>query len=243
MPDRTTRSFANGLEQQLLASMAHELKSPLTLISGLSSELEQVRADPKQFEQCVARIQFSSDRLLSLIDSVLRGYELNQNMLELNFEPVCPRLIMEDVANELAPHAKRQAQLIAIVTKPKRQTVMADRGCLHAVLFNLLDNAIKYSKTETTIELEERSRAGYAQLAVKNYGSGIKKSELKRLFSQFGRIKRPVPKWATATGMGLYIAKSLTEAMHGELNLSRRNDGSSFLVNLPLSRQASLFEI
>ena len=236
-------SLTDAVNQQLIASVAHELKSPLTLISGLSAQLQSPKIDPKQYQQYVQRIQFSSDRLLGLVDSILRGYELNQNMLELNLVPVCPQLILEEVAHELEPHARKQAQLIAIKNTRQRQTVLADQGCLHAVLFNLLDNAIKYSDAECTIELEARLRAGHAQIAVKDYGKGINKADLKKLFAQFGRSQKPVPQWATTTGLGLYIARQLTEAMNGTLELTRRKDGSSFLVNLQLSQQLSLFEL
>ena len=231
----------SGMHQQLIASVAHELKSPLTLISGLSAQLQGSEVSSTQYQQYVERIQFSSDRLLSLIDSILRGYELEQHMLELRLEPISPQLIMEEVAHELMPHARKQAQLIAVKSFRQRQTILADKGCLHAVLFNLLDNAIKYSDAEATIELEARLRHGNAQLVVKDYGQGIKKNDLKKLFSQFRRVQRPVPQWATTTGLGLYIAKQLTEAMNGKLELTRRKDGSSFLVNLQLSKQLSLF--
>jgi signal transduction histidine kinase len=234
---------ADAISQQLIASVAHELKSPLTLISGLSSQLQSPKTSAAQYQQYVQRIQFSSDRLLSLVDSILRGYELEQHMLELKLEPIVPQLIMEEVAHELEPHARKQAQLIAVrSTSQQRQPVLADRGCLHAVLFNLLDNAIKYSSAESTIELEARLRGGHAQLAVKDFGPGIKRADLKKIFAQFGRVQRPVPQWATTTGLGLYIAKQLTEAMNGNLELTRRKDGSNFLVNLQLSHQLSLFE-
>ena len=229
--------------QQLIASVAHELKSPLTLISGLSSQLQSPAIDPRQYQHYVQRIQYSSDRLLGLVDTILRGYELQQHMLELNLEPLCPQLIMEEVAHELEPHARKQAQLITVKNVRHQQTVLADKGCLHAILFNLLDNAIKYSNPECTIELETRLRRGYAQIAVKDYGQGIKKGDLKKLFAQFGRLQRPVPQWATTTGLGLYVAKQLTEAMNGTLELAKRRDGSSFLVNLQLSRQLSLFDV
>lgn len=229
-------------QQQLLASVAHELKTPLTLISGLSAELQKPSINPKQYQHYVERIQFSSDRLLGLVDSILRGYELEHHMLELRLEPVSPELIMEEVAHELMPHAKRQGQLVAVKSSRQKRTVVADRGCLHAVLFNLLDNAIKYSKPETTIELATRLRSGYVQMMVKDFSDGIKRTDLKKLFAQFGRVQRPVPQWATTTGLGLYIAKQLTEAMNGELSMSRRHDGSNFLVNLQFSKQLSLFE-
>lgn len=228
--------------QQLIASVAHELRTPLTLISGLSSQLDRPEVNPERYRQYIQRIQFSSDRLLGLIDSILRGYELEQEMLELQLEPIDVAVVMEEVAHELMPHARRQGQLIDVKRRQK-QAVLADRGCLHAVLFNLLDNAIKYSDPETTIELESRLRSGHAQLVVKDYGAGMKKSDLKRLFAQFGRVQRPVPQWATTTGLGLYIARQLTEAMHGNLALTRRKTGTSFLVNLQLSRQISLFEV
>lgn len=233
--------FTDAKNQQLLASVAHELKSPLTLISGLSSQLQHPSVNPKNYIQSLERIQFSSDRLLNLIDSILKGYELNRNMLELNIEPVSPHLILEEVAHELEPHARKQAQLIAVKSSNKKHLLLADKNCLHAVLFNLLDNAIKYSKAETTIELESRLRRGQAQLVIKDYGLGIKKADLKKLFEQFGRVQRPVPQWATTTGLGLYIARQLTEAMNGQLELTRRKDGTSFLVNLQLSHQLSLF--
>lgn len=233
----------DGANQQLIASVAHELKSPLTLISGLSVQLQSPAIDPRQYQHYVQRIQFSSDRLLGLVDSILRGYELQQHMLELNLEPISPVLMLEEVAHELMPHARKQAQLIAVKSTRQRQTVLADKGCLHAVLFNLLDNAIKYSEPEATIELEARLRRGQAQLVIKDYGMGIKKTDLKKIFEQFGRVNRPVPQWATTTGLGLYIAKQLTEAMNGSLELTRRKNGSSFLVNLQLSHQLSLFEL
>lgn len=229
--------------QQMIASVAHELKSPLALISGLSSQLQNENIDSSHYQQYVQRIQFSSDRLLSLVDTILRGYELEQNMLDLNLEPIFPQLIMEEVAHELLPHAKKQAQLIAVKNSRQRKTVIADRGCLHAVIFNLLDNAIKYSDPESTIELETRLRGSQSQLVIKDFGQGIKKNDLKKLFSQFGRVQRPVPQWASTTGLGLYVAKQLTEAMNGQLALTRRKDGSSFLVNLDISKQLSIFPL
>lgn len=234
--------FADAKNQQLLASVAHELKTPLTLINGLSIQLQNAQSDPRQYVQYLQRIQFSSDRLLGLIDSILRGYELQQDMLELAMEPISPKLILEEVAHELEPHARKQAQSIRIKGRTNC-LVVADKGCLHAVLFNLVDNAIKYSKPEATIELESRLRRGRAQFVVKDFGAGIKKSDLKKLFSQFGKVKRPVPQWATSTGLGLYIAKQLVEAMNGDLELTRRKDGTSFLVNLDLSRQLNLFDL
>ena len=239
-PNQAQQAIFN---QQMIASVAHELKSPLTLISGLSSQLQSGSIDPLHFQQYVQRIQFSSDRLLSLVDTILRGYELEQNMLELNLEPICPQLIMEEVAHELLPHAKKQAQLIAVKNSRQRKTVIADRGCLHAVIFNLLDNAIKYSEPESTIELETRLRGNQSQIVIKDFGQGIKKNDLKKLFAQFGRVQRPVPQWASTTGLGLYVAKQLTEAMNGQLILTRRKDGSSFLVNLDVSKQLSIFPV
>lgn len=232
------------LQQQLIASVAHELKSPLTLISGIASQMQEPDFNAKQAAAHLERIQFSSDRLLSLVDSILRGYELQQHALELHLEPLSPLLVMEEVAHELEPHARKQAQLIAV--KSSRRTkplVLADRSCLHAILYNLLDNAIKYTKPEQTIELEARLKRGYAQLAVKDYGVGVKKSDVKRIFNQFGKAQRPIPRWAQSTGLGLYIAKQLTEAMNGRLELTKRRDGSSFLVNLQLSQQLNLFEL
>lgn len=231
------------MQEQLIASVAHELKTPLTLISGIANQLQDPDSDIRNHQHYLERIQYSSDRLLNLVDSILRGYELQQHSLELHLEPLSPLLIMEEVAHELEPHARRQAQLIAVKSsKRAKPVVLADKACLHAVVFNLLDNAIKYTKPEQTIELEARLKRDYAQLAVKDYGVGVKKSDVKRIFTQFGKMHRPIPQWASSTGLGLYIAKQLTEAMNGRLELTRRRDGSSFLVNLQLSKQLSLFE-
>ena len=76
------------------------------------------------------------------------------------------------------------------------------------------------------------------KLKANDYGA-----DLKKIFAQFGRVQRPVPQWATTTGLGLYIARQLAEAMNGRLELTRRKNGSSFLVNLQLSHQLSLFDL
>jgi signal transduction histidine kinase len=240
--DNTIFNLADG-DDRLIASVAHELKTPLTLISGLASQLQSGDFDRDNYQQQLERIEFSSDRLLSLVDSILRGYEIKQNAMELHLEPLSPLLIMEEVAHELEPHARKQAQLIAVKNSRRKPLVLADKGCLHAIIFNLLDNAIKYTRPEQTIELEARLKNGYAQLAVKDYGVGIKRSDVKKIFTQFGKSQRPIPANSTSTGLGLYIAKQLTEAMNGQLELSRRRDGSSFLVNLQLSHQLNLFEV
>lgn len=229
------------IRDQLIASVAHELKTPLTLISGLATQLQAPDVDMAQAQLQLERIQFSSDRLLSLVDSILRGYEIDHQAVELQLEPLSPLLIMEEVAHELEPHARKQAQAILVKSTRKKPLVIADRGCLHAIIFNLLDNAIKFTKPEQTIELEARLKRNYGQLAVKDYGVGIKKADVKKIFTQFGRSQRPIPARASSTGLGLYIAKQLTEAMNGQLELTRRRDGSSFLVNLQLSQQLNLF--
>ena len=107
----------------------------------------------------------------------------------------------------------------------------------------MFDNAIKYSDPEATIELDSRLRNGRPQIVVKDCGTGFKKSDLKKIFTQFGATGKPVPGWATTTGLGLYIANQLTEAMQGTLSLTRHARGSSFLVTLQQSRQLSLFEL
>ena len=240
--DEMARDTAE-VQDQLIASVAHELKTPLSLISGLAHQLQQPQVDVLRAQTYLERIQFSSDRLLSLVDSILRGYELKQQAFELHLEPLSPLLVMEEVAHELEPHARKQAQAIVIKSSRQKPLVIADRSCLHATLFNLLDNAIKYTKPEHTIELEARLKRDYGQLAVKDYGVGIKKADVKKIFSQFGKSQRPIPAHASSTGLGLYIAKQLTEAMHGTLELTRRRDGSSFLVNLQLSHQLNLFDV
>ena len=234
---------SDTMQQRLIASVAHELKSPLTLISGLSAQLQKPGINPEQYQRYVQRIQYSSDRLLGLVDSILRGYELEQQQLELRLEPICPQLLLEEVAHELMPHARKQAQIIAVGSSRQKRIVLADRGCLHAVIFNLLDNAIKYSDPEATIELESRLRSGRPQIVVKDCGVGFKKADLKKLFSQFGAKGKPVPGWATTTGLGLYVANQLTDAMGGKLSLTRHKKGSSFLVTLQQSRQLNLFEV
>jgi K+-sensing histidine kinase KdpD len=234
---------AAEVQGRLIASVAHELKTPLTLISGLASQLEDCAELPMSARiRSIERIRYSSDRLLQLVDSILHGYELQQHMIELQLEPLSPLVIMEEVAHELEPHARKQAQMIAVKSCRRQPLILADRACLHAVVFNLLDNAIKYTKPEQTIELEARLKRDFAQLAIKDYGIGVKKSDVKKIFTQFGKSQRPVPSWAHSTGLGLYIAKQLTEAMNGTLGLTRRRDGSSFLVNLQLSHQLNLFE-
>lgn len=223
---------------------AHELKAPLALISGLAATLQEQNVSEAERTQAIERIILSSDRLLELVEGFLaaeRYRYVQQDDLELTaLSPVC---IMEDVAHELSPLAETYQQHVELQPPRRATTIMVHRPSLHRVLFNLLDNAIKYSKPQSTIGLEARcERDRHVRLTVKDNGTGVASADIKRIFEKFGTAMQPVAAYAGSSGLGLYIAEQLTKAMQGSIGVhAQRGGGSAFYVRVPIAQQINLF--
>ncbi|HIA91561.1 TPA: HAMP domain-containing histidine kinase [Candidatus Saccharibacteria bacterium] len=227
----------NMLENELIAIAAHELKSPLTAIKNLALYASD---DQSELLDDLARIAHISDRSLKLVHSLLDVEKLRSGAAHIKNEPVNLVQVSYNVGQMLEPVLKQKQQQLRIYERPL-QPIFSDENYVEQIMYNLIDNAAKYSAKGQPIEIRFAKETNRQNIRIRDYGSGISKSEWAALFKKFGKLKQPLSKQADSTGLGLYICKQLSESIGGKLYLQPRRIGSCFVLQLPLMEQLDLW--
>jgi signal transduction histidine kinase len=228
-----------------LAAAAHELKSPLVLVRHIAQTLGDTTLEltPRERAQYVYRLQFTSERMLRLVQQLALSYRLDDDhQLAFNFplEPLSAIEVCETVAHEFSPYAREYNQELRIHTHNCPHLVLANRDILHDIIANLVDNAIRHNPKGGNIDIAAHCRVDQVRLSVQDQGPGILPQDLSRLRQTIGTRPQPLKGQASTSGLGLYIVSQFAAAMGGSLGLGRAQSGTRFLVNLIRSRQMSL---
>lgn len=218
----------------LMAVVAHELRQPLTVISGYASLLARSLEpqDPTLARQA-EHIRASTRQLQRLVGDLLDVSRLKTGTLEIRPQRV-------DLAELVAEVAERSAALLAghsvrIKVRDPLPPVEADPGRLEQVLDNLLANAATYGSPDTEILVELSSREHEVEVAIINRGPRIPGPELAELFSRFHRPRRARPGATSGLGLGLYICRGLVEAHGGRIWAASTRRRTTFRFTLPLA--------
>jgi two-component system sensor histidine kinase KdpD len=228
------------LKTALLSSVSHDLRTPLASILGAISSLRSYgdRYDPEAREELLATAQDEAERLNRFVGNLLDMTRLDAGAVVVKREPV-------DVGDLVATAVRRAQPLLRahrVVTSVASDTPPVDIDFVlgEQVLFNLLDNAAKYTPPGTTIELSARLEAGHVLLSVRDEGPGIPPDDLPHVFEKFFRADAG-DRRRTGTGLGLAIARGFVEAQGGRIAARNRADrpGAEFVLTLPASREAA----
>jgi two-component system, OmpR family, sensor histidine kinase VicK len=228
-----------------LAAAAHELKSPLVLMRHIAQTLsdDSLGLTESEKAQYVHRLQFTSERMLRLVQQLAVSYRLGDDQaLTFSFplEPLNAIEVCETVAHELWPYARAYNQELRITTHNCPHLVVANRDILHDIVVNLIDNAIRHNPSGGTIEIGAHCQVDRVRLSVQDQGTNVQPGDLQRLRQTLGTQPQPLSGRAGTSGLGLYIVSQFAEAMGGSLSLGRARSGMRFLVTLMRSRQMSL---
>jgi signal transduction histidine kinase len=213
--------LANNAKSDFLANMSHELRTPLNAIIGfaeaVSSELLGPVYDKKQLEY-IKDIHSSGLLLLSIINDVLDMSKIEAGKLELARERVPVQPLIREAVRMVSERAKsRKLALVAAVPEAEI-AVWGDERAIKQILLNLLSNAVKFSHEGGRVDIRASlDAAGDLALEVEDYGIGMAASEIDRALEPFGQARPAVTKSHGGTGLGLPIAKGLTEAHGGRL--------------------------
>jgi len=223
----------SNLKSDLLHIISHDLKSPLTVISGYAEILMDGPERVAENWGSILQEIISQTRMMTrLIEDTLAISKIESGVIELNLEDVD---ILYPIENLVAIHQHECAFKKDLPQNlPK---VRADKLRLHEILDNLITNAIKYSDAdnEITVGAVPDFDNGRLIVSIKDTGFGIPESEIPNLFKKFYRIKNDASRRISGTGLGLYIVKQMVEAHSGEIWVeSRLNEGSTFSFTLPL---------
>jgi signal transduction histidine kinase len=217
------------------ANVSHELRTPLTLILAPVEDL-LTRAD-ESVRAPLRVVRRNAERLLRLIDDLLDLTRLDAGGLRLNIAEVDLRALVQTVHENSVPAAVAQGIELTYETEPSQRRVYGDAHRLEIVLTNLIGNALKYTPRGGTVALRVRDRAGAVELAVADTGPGIPAADLTRVFERFYQVGTGDRRQLGGVGIGLALAKELTELHGGQLEVdSRVGEGSTFRLRLPFGR-------
>ncbi len=225
----------NRLKNDFIATVTHELKTPLASMRVLvDTLLEGHYRDPQQVTDYLQLISKENGRLSRLIDNFLTFSRMERNKQAFQMRRVSPAVIAHNAVE--AVHTKFDRPSCRFETEIAKglPDVTADPDAMVTVLVNLLDNAYKYSRDEKHIVLRVTSENGSVRFAVADNGVGIPRRALKRIFTRFYQADRTLSRCAEGCGLGLSIARFIIDAHGGTIRVeSRPGHGSTFTVTLP----------
>lgn len=230
--DVTEQAYAERNRREFTANVSHELKTPLQGIIGSAELLENGMARPDDVPRFVGHIRGEAQRLVTLINDILRLSELDEGG-SLPTEPVELLSLCTDTVKSLES-AAQQRQITMTVTG-EAVTVSGVRRLLTETVFNLCDNAIKYNKDGGSVTVAAGRDGPDAVVTVADTGIGIPPEHQGRVFERFYRVDKSHSKASGGTGLGLSIVKHAVAYHHGTVTLdSREGEGTTFTLRLPL---------
>jgi len=231
-------AFANKAKSEFLANMSHELRTPLNSIIGFTELMRQKMAgdlNVKQ-ERYVENVLNSSKFLLNLINDILDLSKVEAGKIELIIERMSVPVVISETMTLLKERASKNNVTLKKELDPELDFIDADKQRIKQILFNLLNNAIKFSKTEGgTVCVRTKMDGASARISVSDTGIGIKEEDMDRLFQTFEQLDSGITKNYGGTGLGLAISKKLVELQGGTIAVeSRYGEGSTFTFTLPI---------
>jgi PAS domain S-box-containing protein len=225
----------NDAKTTFIATISHELKTPLSSIKMSLKLLEDVRVGDinNEQKQLLKNIDDDTHRLLQITAELLDTAQVETGKINLNFGSTHPKNIVNYAVQAIKSLADQKELTIAINCPENLPNVMADLDKTTWVLINLLSNAVKYSPSKSTIQLDVKKLKGnIIEFSVKDSGQGIDEKYLARIFERYFRIPGAEAD-KTGTGLGLAIAKDFIEAQGGSIGVeSEAGEGSRFHFNL-----------
>ena len=230
--DVTEQAYAERNRREFTANVSHELKTPLQGIIGSAELLENGMVRSDDVPRFVGHIRGEAQRLVTLINDILRLSELDEGG-SLPTEPVELLSLCTDTVKSLES-AAQQRQITMTVTG-EAVTVPGVRRLLTETVFNLCDNAIKYNKDGGSVAVTVGRDGSDAVVTVADTGIGIPPEHQGRVFERFYRVDKSHSKASGGTGLGLSIVKHAVAYHHGTVTLdSREGEGTTFTLRLPL---------
>jgi len=242
--DRTETERVEKTRRDFIANVSHELRTPLTSIQGYTETLlDTMPEGPGSTKEFLEIIRKNALRMSRLTEDLLTLARVESGETRFETEPVAPVELLNDAEESFREIARAQEVELEIVgghhgngSTESLPMVLADREAIHQVFSNLIDNAMKYGKSGSRIELGARSADRGVEFFVRDFGAGISSEHLPRLFERFYRVDKARSRESGGTGLGLAIAKHIMRAHGGSIRAeSELARGSTFFFSLPIA--------
>lgn len=224
-------------QKKFVANVSHDFRSPLTSIKGYLEAMIDGTIPPELHEKYLQIVLNETDRLAKLTNSLLTLNNLNTKGMLLDKTDFNINKIIRNTAASFEGTCRKKKIAIELILTGNTMYVNADMGKIQQVLYNLLDNAIKFSHSDSVIRIETSEKKNKLLVSVKDSGIGIPKDDLKLIWERFYKSDSSRGKDKKGTGLGLSIVKEII-ASHGEhINvISTEGVGTEFIFSLPCSK-------
>jgi two-component system sensor histidine kinase BaeS len=218
---------------EFLAAVSHELRTPLTYIKGYSDILTKgIIKDPKEQAEYLKIINKETKRISFLVNDLFEMSKLQVGTFELNKEWAYIDSIIEKVISSLKPAATNKGLIIEENLQLENYKVNIDSERIEQVLYNLIENAIKYTN-EGKITVRSYTKKDFTIIEIEDTGIGIPQEDLPKIWDRFYRVDQSRTRKTGGTGLGLYVVKNIIESHGGQIRASSiENKGSIFTIFL-----------
>ena len=222
-------------QQDFVASVSHELKTPLTSIRMYGEILKEGWADEEKRQRYYEFIHDESERLSRLISNVLQLARISRNEPQFDMQQVAVAELMANTESKISSQVERAGFELRFIQDESVNdaTISIDEDCFTQIIINLVDNAIKFSKdaAEKAVEVRcKRVANGQIVFSVRDFGPGVPRDQMKKIFELFYRSESELTRETVGTGIGLAIVYQLTTAMGGSVDLVNVDPGAEFRV-------------
>lgn len=209
--NREKDAVAN-MRKEFSANVSHELKTPLTSISGYAEIMKDGLVRPEDMKTFSERIYNEASRLITLVEDIMKLSKLDEGAVELEKEEVDFYMLTREICSRLAPQAEKRHVRVEVTGEPVHY--LGVRQVLDEMLYNMIENAIKYNKEGGLVSVWVGNTLQGIKIIVRDTGIGIPKEEQERIFERFYRVDKSHSKATGGTGLGLSIVKH-GALMHG----------------------------
>jgi two-component system, OmpR family, phosphate regulon sensor histidine kinase PhoR len=224
------------IKNDFINNMTHEFKTPISTISLATQMLgdEAVTASPAMFKRYLGIIGDENKRLGSQVEKVLQTAQMERGEVRLKLGTVNVHQIIERVLENISPQIELREGIIDMDLQAESPEIQADEVHLTNIIFNLLDNANKYSPEKPIIKITTENTEKGLSIKVSDHGIGMTKESIKQIFEKFYRVPTGNVHDVKGFGLGLSYVKKMVEEHHGRINVvSKLGEGSEFEVIIP----------
>ena len=227
------------MKEEFLALTTHDLRSPLTVISGVISFFTSGRLGDLSPEQknMVAMMERNTQNLIELVNDLLDASKLESGTMRLDTASIELPGLIEELREQMQPLAQEKEITLGESLPEDLPPLRADRAKLRRILVNLLSNAIKFTPRGGRVEVAAAREGDFARVSVTDTGVGIPQEDAGRLFDKYAQARSRATRSEKGTGLGLYITRQLVELHGGEIKVdSQEGKGSTFSFTIPVDK-------
>ena len=220
-------------QKKFIGNVSHDFRSPLTSIKGYLEAMADGTIPPEMQERYFKILLFETERLRDLTEDLLSLNEFDTKSLLLDYTTFDIHEVIKKTVDSFEGTCAQKDISIELILSSKAQNVTADKRKIQQVLYNLVDNAIKFSPNDSEITIETREKNGKIFVSVKDNGIGIPKKSITKIWDRFYKTDLSRGKDKKGTGLGLAIVKEVIQAHNENINVvSTEGVGTEFIFSL-----------